>query len=375
MNFINKYPHDLCQKIARPGITLTFVSAMSPITMTEASDTMVGTTKKSGLSPARIIGKYGMNVNFSINTEQRREGADGSIEEKALSYMYALTNECVRMHLNASAAVSGTEMPSILKTEIKYIPSVMKEDRGASAITLVSKYSLSDVLAAINNIRNAMPNPRNEVQKQALTMAMFSVYGRKLSLDGRSSLAADYLSGQMQSKLSMCQNKETVFVSQLMLHETNIATLRECLDYDPANIKPLQQVEIYKAFKTPNPRKVDANGNTDGYQLSIICTPEKESACVHVELITMKGKPLANRMVGMTIDKNIPPKTFAMDIELSEWYDAISSAIEYKNALKSAYIKNARDMELVLDYRNRYPNAQPTQEVAARYNSILNFLI
>lgn len=374
MNFQNKYPHDLCQKIARPGITLTFVNAMSPVTMQDASDSMLSNgTKKSGISPARIIGKYGMNVNFSINTENRHEGADGSIEESKLSYMLQLTNECIRMQLASDAEEAVDEMPDVLKTEIKYVTNAMRSSRGMSAIEIVLKYPLQEIINAIMNIKTSPYPARNEPQMLALQFALFTVYGRKLSLDGRTSLRDDYLSGQIASKVSMGQDKNTVLIAGLMIKEKDTATLQACLNYTPAK-SASKQIEIYKAFKTPNPRKVDVNGNTDGYQLSITCNPSKKTAPVHVELITMKGKPLANRIVGMNIDKNIPPKVFAMDIEMCEWYDAISSAVEYKNAMKCAYIKNARNMELVLDYINRHPGEQPTQEIATRYQSILNFI-
>jgi hypothetical protein len=363
----NSHPHDLVQPIGRPGVILTFVNAMSPLTLNDCLDeTKANGSIKKGISPARIIKPYGMNVNFSINTETRHEGADGSIEEAKLDSMLAVTEYC--LHSCMTGVVDNDSdtvpMPEEFKVPINYVTSNMMQDRGLDALSMAKKYSMQDCLEAISNL-SKKGGQRNLTQAQALQAAALAVFAYNNSLNGKSSIAEEIVadSNAFQNDFynySMNHKDAITSMVPMLMNQKMVNILKYNLK-NTASAKSSGVITIYKAFKTPHPYQTDANGLTDGYDLSIVFNAGKSSP-IHVELVTMKGKPLQNRAVGMTPDKS-SMKTFQMDISMEEWYSVISAAVAYKNALKAEYMENARNIETVLDWINRNPNQNPTPEM------------
>lgn len=369
-----KYPETFAE-IGRQNMTLAANSKIRPL---EQSDFQNGESPLKAYKPWSVL-------SLNIANGESKSGGSGAIEITHLADVKIRTMIAMQEIMenerkgikNSFNEQNSDNAASLLETKIYFIPREISNDmRGKSAFEIAQTCTYEVAQSIGQNLRkSAENNPKykaaNLKQAEAIELAGLLVASEKTILAGKS--IKDWFSGNMDVALRVCQEEYTKGNSAVMI----AMILKQVIDKDasvlqllkgtPEIKKNMGNFKIYgPILKTPNVKKIDANGYTKAYSLAIWCNPEQNPYPFHVELQTMLGKPLTNRQVGVDGSSIINRKTFSIDLTTWEWMNIIDRA-DWEAKLVALWNHNDQYSAMVRAVDENRASANQAQSTVNQY--------
>lgn len=367
-----KYPETMVS-IGRQDQILAANSKVQPLDKTDYAN---------GESPLVAYKPWsGLTLNFADS--KKNIGGSGAIEVNHFAdvklrseiAMKAIMEEEVKKESNPASANGGNTIEEILDTKVYFLPrEINSEFRGKGAFDIVKAVGIQVAMNASQNLKSSIDNnskyaENNRKQAAALDLAIILVNAENTLYDGQNSIATLY-SGDMNKAFEISNQ---LFNAQHPAGKVAAELFQAIKQYPsiPDYLKSRKNGEvksngIYRIYgpilKTPNVKKVDNDGYTKAYSLSIYCNPKQLPYPFHVELQTMKGKPLPNHAVGVDGNTITDRKTFSIDLQTWEWLNVINRA-DWEAKLVALWAHNEQYAESVkATNENRMATTAPTQQ-------------
>lgn len=334
-----KYPETFAE-VGRQNVTVAANTKIRPLT---TADFLNGESPKKTYKSWSVL-----NLNFA-NSESK-SGGSGAIEVSHLADVRIRTEiamreimENERKGLNGMNGGNGSEEKNsaaqLLETKVFFLPREISSDmRGRTAIEIARASGAANAKIAAQNLRNSANNNEkykdsNLKQANAMELAAIIVDSEVCKLNGKT--VKELFAENMDMAMQVCHqafnqnpNDPAVVAATALLNQIKQDSSIMELIKNKSEIK--NQSGVYKIYpqtlKTPNTSKVDQNGYTKAYSLSITCNPAQLPYPFHIELQTMLGKPLPNRQVGIDGSTIKDKKTFSIDLMTWEWLNIIERA-------------------------------------------------
>lgn len=318
--------------IGRPDMTLT---AHLTLGLYDQDD------YNQGLSPLEhMFKKYsGLKLNFANSS--KKTGADGNIELNKLDTVWLKTQTCVQKILEAGKVIENP-----LLKNINYVPNRygnLAKQPALSIARAVTFEQASDLASELINATGQFAK-RNKENGLCLQDAAYIAYAEKNAI---------------LPQIDTAEHR-TAFLNN-MAADPNYgfyARLCQMLDEHPEylNMNTAEPaIVVYESdMKTPNTSKVDAEGRTKVYSMSVTCTPG-QALPFNVSLTVGTGIPVQGRAIGIqpgTYRTNQDGK-FNLSLTCEEWVYLISSAVKMKDAYMAANIGNQMGIAIQEDRKNR----------------------
>ncbi len=302
--------------------------------------------------PMGVLSKWSrIEIGFAqketVNGKTVRAGGCGSINIDCLDDLYMKTqylqNKIVDYQLSKMVAntAESTDTLQELETIVNYLPRDMVQGKGMTAIQIAKKFSITQVVAAANNLEAQAAKggkfaQSNQSQADSLLIAMLVANRDK-----------DFIKPTVAESFNNDQRKFLVACDEYYKNNDRndegciyIETMRKLLKAKKIDSRVFKAkdtagttggyIELYSVFKTPNVNKTEKDypGYTKAYEIKISANPMKDYP-YRVELTTMLGKPRTDKEgkvqdVGIDVKAGvINKKQFVMDLESKEWTNAI----------------------------------------------------
>lgn len=329
-----KYPETLVD-VGRADQVLAADSKIQPL---DAMDFA------SGKSPLQAYKPWsGLRLNFADSS--KGIGGSGSIEVNHLADVRMRTqiamHAVMEMEMKKSKAEfrqGKTKIDDLLDTKVYFLPKEITADyRGKTALEIARGNGYSASMIAVQNLKNsAANNPKyaknNLKQAQAMEMAAAIIAGEATKLDN----------GQTVSECFCADPSRAMQLGNELYRAGHpagaaMAAFYQALQKEPALLDFLKQektegekkgrYQIYgPVLKTPNIEKLDKDGYTKAYSLSVYCDPKQLPYPFKIELQTMRGKPMNDRSVGVIGETIVDRKDFSISLQTWEWLNIIERA-------------------------------------------------
>ena len=301
-------------------------------------------------------------VGFNFSDSSKNEGGDGSIEVNHIADMKIRTNMAMQKIMAAESSGSK-HTPDILDNRVSFLPSDMKDGKGLSIRQLMENYSAAQLEAASKNLFAQAEKggnnyaKQNEEQAKGLHIAAIVKTARETFVEDKS--VADIYAGDLANAAKVTEQvhktnpssaEDNILMACFGLMKTDKSLQSVFIKNDTVSAEKLI---IYKpVLKTPNTKKVDSEGYTKAYELGVFCNPSVEYP-FHVELTTMKGKPIKDKAVGIQAGTIINRQNFKIDLLSWEWNNIIDS-MDWKKKLAELFnYKDAYNAMTIMDEENR----------------------
>lgn len=313
--------------------------------------------------PMGVLSKWSrIEIGFAqretdANGKTVREGGRGSINIDCLDDLYMKTqylqNKIIDYQLSKMTAstAENTDTLSELETIVSYLPRDMVQGKGMTAIQIAKMFSITQVVAAANNLeaqvaRGGKFAESNQLQADSLLIAMLVANRDKDFI--KPTVAECFTSGQREF-LAACDEyyKNNDRNDEGCIYIEAMRKLLKAKKIDSRVFKVNDTagttggyIELYSVFKTPNVRKIEERypGYTKAYEIKISANPMKDYP-YRIELTTMLGKPRTDKSgnvkdVGIDVKAGvINKKQFVMDLDSKEWTKAIRKMVAMRDGM------------------------------------------
>lgn len=307
---------------------------------------------QDGAMPLQMFKKYScLKLNFS--NSKTKTGADGNIELSKLDSVWLKTKACIPLLMTPK----GIKENALLRV-LSFVPNDFGMMAKKSCIQIGRQLTFDQVVTL--------------GQKMQATEGK---YAARNAENGKLLIDAAYVAeAERQGILSQLDTteKRNAFLQQVANHPSAAwyQTLVQMLEKHPEYLeeKATGDLYIYNApMKVPHSAKVDAQGLTKVYSLTITCNPQKQMP-FNVTLVTGKGKPLGNASVGIQEGTYVRGETFSQDLTCEEWVNIIAQAIHLRDSYVTQHIEAAMMTAIKLDQANRQQYQQQQQNQYNQYN-------
>lgn len=375
-----KYPETLVD-VGRADQVLAANSKIQPLDATDFAN---------GKSPLQAYKPWsGLCLNFADSS--KGVGGSGSIEVNHLADVRMRTQ--IAMHAvmemeikksNTELGQGKTQIGDLLDTKVYFLPKEITADyRGKTALEIARGNGYASSMIAVQNLKNsAANNPKyaknNLKQAQAMEMAAAVVAAESTKLD----------SGQSVSECFCADPSKAMQIGNELYRAGHpagaaMAAFYQALQKEPSLLDYLKRAkngeektgryQIYgPVLKTPNIEKLDKEGYTKAYSLSVYCDPKQLPYPFKIELQTMRGKPMNDRSVGVIGETIIDRKDFSISLQTWEWLNIIERA-DWEAKLVALWAHNEQyAASVAATQENRAAGSQknqPTQSYGQPYQA------
>lgn len=330
----------------------------------------------NGLSPLTTF-KPWASLNLSFADASKQSGGSGNIEIDHIADVKLRTAIAMEAVMEAECKEKGkTEKghaQELLEQKVFFLPPEFKEHKGKTAEAIAEAIGMQNAYRAADNLdASANKDPRyavnNRKQAEALRLAALITETRRIAFpDGET--VAKCFSGDLKA----ASEKASRYYQAGNQAGILAGTLFQAIQVDPSICKALSNEgsssgsQIYKIYgpvlKTPNTRKVDANGYTKAYTLAVTCDPSRTEYPFRVELTTMLGRPLPNSQVGVDGKSIKDRKSFTIDLQTWEWVNMIERSDWEKKMVEMMFHNTGYQIMLQADADNYNTRQQRAPQI------------
>lgn len=326
-----KYPETLVD-VGRADQVLAADSKIQPL---DASDFAKGKSPLQAYKPWS-----GIRLNFADSA--KGIGGSGAIEVNHLADVKMRTQIAMHAVMDAEMQKSKIELgqeknqiDDLLDTKIYFLPREITADyRGKTALEIARGNGYVNSMTAVQNLRSsAANNPKytknNLKQAEAMECAAIIAYAETTKLDNGQSVSECFCvdpAKAMQLGSELYRTGHPAGAAMAVFYQA-LQKEPALLDYLKKEKKGEEKKGRYQIYgpvlKTPNIEKLDKEGYTKAYSLSIFCDPKQLPYPFRIELQTMRGKPQNDRSVGVIGESIIDRRDFSISLQTWEWLNII----------------------------------------------------
>lgn len=325
------YPLEL-NSFGRKGTTVSSETKFVPL---EPND-MDG---EHGTPPLETLKKWAaMSIDIvSSGDGNVKGGATANIEathiEDARVRTEIAMKEIMEEEVLMTSGDEDAEVVSLCNMKLNFIPPSIREKKGQPIVEVVRTSSDKEINDIVSLLAGSISKNSNyAAQNKKLLFATECLWISKKASE------LNIINNILTSSPPNTPELMAVYTKALGFMKFDV--FKKILS--GSEVKNGKVYKIYKAnIKTPNPNKVDKNGLTRGYSLSVMCSTTHIDYPFDITITTMKGRPKKDGSVGFEKGTVCDTKTYKASLSTWEWLEIIERGTWEKKCMESdAHEKN-----------------------------------
>lgn len=342
-----KYPRELT-KCGRSGLVLSSVSKFDPLDTNDY---------ENGVSPLGLKPWSSLSLEFA--NSDKNFGGSGCIEATRIADAKIRTRYAIGKIMESEASKkASTDSENVKKiraaaqSEIKYAPGKLTPFKGKSVQEFVNTATPDQVLEMVTFLKNSSDGRYQKVNSEkARAIEILSIVATAKNTAIAEGVIADVIFDKVASVSAgkrLCESNDPMrvaYAQAYQLSKTEYGALFSASEDSKGYV-------IYPmVLKTPNTKKIDADGMTKAYELSVTCYPDRTAYPFTIYLRTMRGYPAQGKEVGITGAKDF--HEFSIDLASWEWTNIIETASNEKSMVEMMQHTTAYQAVLKYEGQNR----------------------